>query len=480
MADFFRIQLGIVSRSEGHSGAKRSAYQSCSIVVAHDGERFDFRRKRREHVRTVMLAPDGAPGWTRDPETLWHRAAEAEKRIDAQEARIVDFSMPRAIPAELWGACIAHVYEPYVSMGMVLQIDIHDTNASDGGRNVNVHGLATLRPLDGDGFSSKKNRAWNDLFRERSGRGVREAFAERLTGFCRAHGIDYEGDARPNAERDHPAPEPELPKWNFEAARRGNEMPEALAALLEHRRHRRAWENARAEEIEAALDLRKLEAEIRKRRQRRTVPADPTQRRLDERDRRAAILRVWHGIGWIDAEAVVGIASTRFDAERHCLWIDLRDGSTLVDRGDFIALRGKLTWTAALETVAAAERHGWVEIDVHGDQEYRDMVTMAALLRGIPVTNHVLSPVAQHRFEQLKAAQDARFTAAESGTERHEESRNSPRRHESRFRSGSSHEIHQRLRKRAIVPMAMEHPDHEDGSSQLPALGPPFQKKGRP
>lgn len=475
MSDFFRIQLGIVSRSEGHSAAKRSAYQSCGIVVAASDERFDFRRKHSEHVRTVMLTPPNAPDWTRDPGTLWQRAAQAEKRTDAQEARIVDFSMPRAIPVELWEACIRHVYQPFVDMGMALQIDIHDSPASDGGRNVNVHGLASLRVLNGDGFSTKKNRAWNDHFRERNGRTVREAFAERLTAFCRKHGIDYEGDARPNAERDRPAPEPELPMWNFEARKRGDEMPEALAALLDHRRRRRMWEQAKAEQDAAALILRTIEAEARKRRNRRIAPAEPERRHRDDRDRRAAILRVWHGGEWIDTDAVAAIASTRYDVDRNCLWIDLRDGSVLVDRGDFIALRGKLTWTAAVETVAAAERHGWTEIDVHGDEAYKDMVTMAAMLRGVSVTNHTLSPAVLCRFEQLKVAQVVRSGGSDGDRNRSEMSRNSSPRHENRFRGRSSRDIHQKLTKGRLVPERPMDAVHED-ESPTPSLKPEFSK----
>lgn len=307
MADFFRVQFGIVSRSEGHSAAKRSAYQSCSRTVDHEGRAFDFSRKRKEHVRTIMLAPEGAPDWTGEPEPLWQRAAESEKRVDAQEARIVDFSMPRQIPEALWESCIRHVYSPFLERGMVMQIDIHDKPASDGGRNTNIHGLATLRPIDGNGFSSRKDRSWNDLFRERGGRSVRELFATRLTAFCEQNGISYDGDARPNSERDRPDPEPQLLRWNFESFERTSKMPEALAELQDHRTRRREWEAAQAEEIEAALELKRLEIRVRSQRQRRIVPADAGQRSSSKSDRRAAILRTWHRSGWIDAEAIPSI-----------------------------------------------------------------------------------------------------------------------------------------------------------------------------
>jgi len=404
MRDFFRVQLGVVSRSEGHSAARRSAYQSCGRIVDHEGRVYDFARKAREHVQTIMLTPESAPDWARTPEGLWRHAAASEKRSDAQEARIVDFSMPRAVPAALWEACVRHVYRPLIDMGMVMQVDIHDSLASDGGRNTHVHGLATLREICGSGFARRKNRQWNDAFRERGGRVIREQVAERLTSFCQAHGIDYEGDARPNSERDRPAPEPELPKWNFEVLARTGEMPEALVALQDHRKRRREWEAAQAEAIEAALELENINRRIRERRQRHVAPAEPTAARADRLDRRAAILRAWYGTkDWIDVDAVVAIKSTRFDTARGCLWIDLYDGSTIVDRGDSIALRGRLTWTAAMETVAAAKRHGWTEVCIHGDQAYKDAVTVAATLRGIAVINHQLSSKARAELERLLA-----------------------------------------------------------------------------
>lgn len=471
MSDFFRVQLGVVSRSEGHCAAKRSAYQSCGQIVGHDGERFDFSRKAAEHVATIMLVAPDAPEWARQPESLWQRAALAEKRVDAQEARILDFSMPRAIPAELWKACIRHCYEPFLRMGMVIQVDVHDTPASDGSRNVNIHGLATLRELDGDGFASRKNRGWNDTFRERNGRTVREQFAERLTAFCQEHDVAYVGDARPNTERDLPDPEPELPKWNFDAWKRDGKMPEALAALQEHRTRRRQWEAARAEEIEAALGLKRLEARIRERQERRLSPADPTKLQSVRKDRRAAVLRTWHEGGWIDADAVAAIASARYDDQRSCLWIDLKDGSTLIDRGDSISLRGRLTWAAALETAAAAERHGWTEVTVSGDQVYKDAVTVAAMLRGITVANYELSPRAEVEFDRLlaeRAKEQTPIMGPQLGQK-------ADGRHEESFRMRTSREIHLELTRRDFVTDKSLSAD-PDAENAVPVLKPRFGK----
>jgi len=407
MTGFFRVQLGVVSRSEGHSAVKRSAYQSCGRLVDHMGYRFDYSRKRAEHALTVMLCPDDAPDWTRDPGEVWRRAAAIEKRVDAQEARIIDLSMPRQVPRSLWEACIRHVYEPFREKGMILQIDIHDSPASDGGRNVNVHGLATLRRLDGDGFAKRKERTWNEWFRERDGRTIRELVAERLTAFCRVHGIDYVADARSNAERDRPAPEPELPRWNWEAMKRTGTPTEALAALQQHRRLRREWENAKAELDTNTTEIAVIERAKRSRRGSCIRPARAAEKAAARRDRRAAVLRAWHGRTWIEAAEVAEIARARYDESRECLWLNLRDGSSLIDTGDAIHLRGPITEAAAKETAAAAERHGWREVEVWGDRAYRDEVTIACQLRGITVTNHRLSSKAQARLDRLVAEKEA-------------------------------------------------------------------------
>lgn len=477
MANFFRVQFGVVSRAEGHSAAKRSAYQACGKTVDHEGRAFDFSRKRKEHVRTIMLAPEGTPDWARQPEPLWQRAAATEKRVDAQEARIVDFSMPRQVPEALWESCIRHVYSPLLERGMVMQIDIHDTPASDGGRNVNIHGLATLRPIDGDGFSSRKDRTWNDLFRERSGRAVREMFAARLTAFCQTHGIPYKGDARPNSERDLPDPEPDLPKWNFEAYARTQEMPEALAALQDHRTRRREWQAAQAEEIEAALELARLEIRVRAQHQRRTVPTDAGQRSSSKSDHRAAILRTWYRSGWIDAETIPSIASVRFDEKRDLLWINLADGTALIDRGNAITMKGPVTWTAALETAAAAERHGWQSVQVYGDQAYKDAVAVACILRGIEVTNHNLSPKAQAAFDRLIAQQPKRSEKLNEFRVRptaSPETASKPA-YTASEQAPSSREIHLTLSKRISVRAtpSVEPPEAEES---LPVLKPKFPK----
>lgn len=406
---FFRCAFGIVSRSDGHSAAKRSAYQACGSYRGLDGRRYDFTRKAAEHVFGAILLPDAAPAWCADRDILWRRAAEAEKRVDAQEARTLDFSMPRAVPPHLWAACAAHVYEPFRAAGMVLQVDIHDTPATDGGRNINVHGLATLRDVGPDGFGAK-NRDWNAWMTRRGGREVRELFAESLNHFCRANGIVYEADPRSNAARDLPKPEQELPRWNFEASSRGETTP-AMLDLELHRMRRRAWDAAHREQIEAERRLATLsqeweEEQERRRRRRAILPAAPR-----TPDRRAKRLRDWHGSGWVPPELVSAVKSVRYDEIRDCLWIDMQDGSVIVETRDRIELRGEVTAAAVRQMVASAQLAGWTEVEVTGDKVFREAATIALLLKGITVTNHTLKGEALRRYEMLRHATAASYAA---------------------------------------------------------------------
>jgi hypothetical protein len=154
------------------------------------------------------------------------------------------------------------------------------------------------------------------------------------------------------------------------------------------------------------------------------------------------------------------------------LWIDLADGTTLIDRGDAITMRGRVTWNAALETAAAAERHRWQSVQVHGDQAYKDAVTMACLLRGIAVSNHTLSPKAQAAFERLFAdlpERSANLNDAQLGRIG-KDGGNSPVQSRAMSES-SSRDIHLALAKRVAVPTAppMETPDAE---SSVPVYKP--------
>jgi hypothetical protein len=96
----FHCQFGAVQPKRGDVLHKVAAYNSAGRVTASDGTLYDFSRKADEHVGGCIMLPDGAPAEYADPVALWAAAQDAETRIDGQPARLVEFTIPREVPAD--------------------------------------------------------------------------------------------------------------------------------------------------------------------------------------------------------------------------------------------------------------------------------------------------------------------------------------------------------------------------------------------
>jgi hypothetical protein len=269
--NLFRVQFGVTARSGGHCACKRSAYQACARLDDGQGHRYDYRRKRSEHAGSALLLPEGRlPEWATDAGELWRRAAAAERRADAQESRTIDLTLPRAIPAALRLDCARYVFAPLVEAGMAIQLDVHCPRAVDGEEQPHVHGQATLRRLTVEGFSPKKERAWNDLFMKNGGREMRAQFAFRLNQWCADHGVDVTVDHRSHADRGlAQQPEADIPAWMFDRVRQTGETLEPLADLLAVRAARRqgldvtaAADKAEAMAGAAAVEAKAIETAV--------------------------------------------------------------------------------------------------------------------------------------------------------------------------------------------------------------------------
>jgi MobA/MobL family len=71
------------------------------------------------------------------------RATAAEKHANAQEARLIELSLPRALVRENWIELARRVGRQLVKKGMVVQVDIHCPLACDGLPNPHLHIMAT-------------------------------------------------------------------------------------------------------------------------------------------------------------------------------------------------------------------------------------------------------------------------------------------------------------------------------------------------
>jgi hypothetical protein len=261
MGDYLGFRLGVVQRSRGQRCVVRSVYQRRGAARLSDGSAVDYS-DRDDHVAHFVWAPEGAPAWATDCEQLWARATAAEKRANAQEARTIDISFPRALVRADWIELARRLGRLLVRHGMVVQIDIHCPLACDGLPNPHAHVMATMREIDNNGFARLKARDWNKLFHGQA-LALRRDWAKILNEYCRQRGIDYHADHRSNADRGLPPAEVRLSRWNIVHYKRTGQKTAAMQERDQERARRAEIARLEAEcrKIERDLDFARAHAE---------------------------------------------------------------------------------------------------------------------------------------------------------------------------------------------------------------------------
>lgn len=197
------FRVSIISRGGGRSALATAAYGSGSKLSsavaaaayrsgevlhdAHAGKTFNYTRKENI-VHTEIITPARSPLWATDRQALWNSVEFGEKRKDAQLARSIIASLPRELDNEQNIQLVREfIAEQFTAQGMIADIAIHDKEASDGHRNPHVHIMLTLREVDKNGFSAKKNREWNKTALLEA---WRFAWEKKTNGFLEAAGFD--------------------------------------------------------------------------------------------------------------------------------------------------------------------------------------------------------------------------------------------------------------------------------------------------
>lgn len=171
----FHLRLKVHSRSL-KGGAKHGAAGRKSAVAAaayrsgqalyDNGQGRWFSYNKPDVTHTEIIAPEGAPSWVFDRQTLWNMVERSEKRIDAQLCREIELTLPRELTQDQRvGLVKAFISEQFVGRGMVADFAVHNPDAADGREQPHAHCLLTMRRLDPEtptGFAAKKAREWNE------------------------------------------------------------------------------------------------------------------------------------------------------------------------------------------------------------------------------------------------------------------------------------------------------------------------------
>src|SRR6202789_3164591 len=157
----YRLEAKIISRGNGHSAVAAAAYRTgTKIRDERAGKIYDYSSRTKGVVESVILRPENSPEWTANTASLWNAVELGEKRKDAQLSREFILSVPKELSAkEQFQLAVGWAQAELVSKGMIAEVSLHNPK---GGKNPHVHILATMRTLEGDKFSAKKPREWND------------------------------------------------------------------------------------------------------------------------------------------------------------------------------------------------------------------------------------------------------------------------------------------------------------------------------
>lgn len=230
------IELGVIQRKKGNTALRRLAYQMNTYF--NDGiSHGDYGRFSGDHLAGAILLPRGSSAEFKDECNFVCAVGFREARVDGQQGRTIDFSLPRELPKDLLLPAAAFALAPFVDRGMATRIDIECPRASDNGWNPHGHAYLSQRYLEATGFGNK-GREWNALFLRNLGRYVRAVIAGRVTLACALLGVAAHMDPRRNEVRGLQPPEARIVEHHWRMRERGVDVAsieELKAARLEKR-----------------------------------------------------------------------------------------------------------------------------------------------------------------------------------------------------------------------------------------------------
>ena len=204
----FRLEAKVFSREKrGRSVIAAAAYRAGSKLYDELREKtFDYARRVKGVIHSTILAPEGAPAWATNSGQLWNTVEAGEKRKDAQLAREFVLAVPRELSADAqFETAVDWAKKELITSGMVAEISLHHPV---NGKNPHVHILCTMRKIDGEKFSAKKPREWNDvalLVKQR------ESWADAVNEALKKAGRDERVDHRSLKDRGlDRLPEPKI------------------------------------------------------------------------------------------------------------------------------------------------------------------------------------------------------------------------------------------------------------------------------
>src|SRR6266851_886183 len=96
----YPFSLHMISRRAGRSAAVEAAWRAGERLRDEQTNAVANFAYRTDVLHSEIVAPVGAPEWSRDRKRLWNAVEEAEKRPDAQLCREATVAIPLELSRE--------------------------------------------------------------------------------------------------------------------------------------------------------------------------------------------------------------------------------------------------------------------------------------------------------------------------------------------------------------------------------------------
>lgn len=354
-----RINGFVLQRSKRQSAIMQLGYQMCTYA-ADEWSHADYSRFASDHLGGVILLPEGANSRFADEGDFIMATCFREERKDAQEGRVITFSLPRELPDQLLLPVSAFAIAHFVEQGMAARLDVECPLASDGERHPHAHCYLAQRVLEEDGYG-RKAREWNAQFRSSAGRDYRAIIGARITIACALLGIAAFADPRKNEEKGLGEPEERYSKKSWRMSEKG--YVAEIEKLKTKRRERKSMETISLAPMPATGPLAIKSA----------VSSRPPMSDWKRNQCMNSVIQLVDEIG-VDARGTGGANGE--------IELITPDGPVIFD-GETFTIADSVGPLPARLVVKLAKQLGWPALVVEGNSKSADEIILAGISLGI-------------------------------------------------------------------------------------------------
>src|SRR5271170_6893749 len=123
----YRYEAKVFSREKRNRSVIAAAAYRAGTKLKDElrGKTFDYARREKGVVDSIILAPENAPAWVFDPEQLWNKVEKGEKRVDAQLAREFIIAIPPELDAQAqFKTVVDWAQKELVASGMIAEVSL--------------------------------------------------------------------------------------------------------------------------------------------------------------------------------------------------------------------------------------------------------------------------------------------------------------------------------------------------------------------